>query len=74
MTLTLNWKRHKNALAVTVGKLRLDMEQLVEAGYARKVPGAYVLRFQRTGNRLEVAINRSKRALPLPASLHGYSA
>jgi hypothetical protein len=74
VTLTLSWKRDTNANPVVVGRLRLNMEQLVEAGYARKVTGAYILRFQRTGNQVQIAVNRGQRALPLPTVLQGYYA
>jgi hypothetical protein len=74
VTLTLTWKRNKNSRSEPVGRFRFDMDKLVEAGYVRKVPGWYILRFQRTGNRIEVATNRSERALPLPPVLHDYVA
>jgi hypothetical protein len=74
VTLTLTWKRDKNSRPQLVGRFRLDMDKLVAAGYSRTVPGWYILRFQRTGNRIEVATNRSGRALPLPPVLHDYKA
>ena len=74
VTLTLTWKRNKTSRQQPVGRFRFDMDKLVEAGYARKVPGWYILRFQRTGNRIEVAKNRRERALPLPPVSHDYKA
>ena len=74
VSLTLNWKKDKNSRPQLVGRFRLDMDRLVGAGYARKVPGWYILRFQRTGKRIEVAMNRSSRALPLRPVLHDYAA
>jgi hypothetical protein len=74
VALTLNWKRDKHSQLHLIGRYRLDMAKLVSEGYARKVPGWYILRFQRTGNRFEVAANRSSRALPLPAVSHDYKA
>ena len=74
VTLTLTWKRDRESRPQVVGKFRLDMPKLVSTGYARKVPGWYVLRCQRTGNRIEVAINRSCKAFPLPPGLHHYTA
>src|SRR5437764_9206759 len=72
VTLTLTWKRDKSSRSQLVGRFRIDMDKLVGAGYARTVPGWYILRFQRTGNCIEVATNRSGRALPLPPVLHDY--
>ncbi|SRR5258708_2914137 len=74
VTLTLNWKRDRHSRPRLVGRFRLHMDRLVSAGYARKVPGWYILRFQRTGDRIEVATNRSSRALPLSPVLHDYAA
>jgi hypothetical protein len=74
VTLRLNWKRDKSSRPELVGRFRLEMDALVSRGYARKIPGWYVLRFQRSGDRIEVAVNRSKQALPLPVTLRGYSA
>ena len=74
VTLTLTWKRDKSSHSQLVGRFRFDMDKLIGAGYARKVSGWYILRFQRTGNRIEVAKNRRERALPLPPVLHDYKA
>src|SRR6516225_11159929 len=65
VTLTLNWKRDKLSRPELVGRFRLDMDELVSRGYVRKLPGWYILRFQRTGNRIEIAVNRGSRPLPL---------
>jgi hypothetical protein len=72
VTLTLNWKRDKNSRTYLVGKFRLDMNKLVSAGYARKVDGWYILRFQRTGNHIEVAKNRSSDPLQLSSLPNEY--
>jgi hypothetical protein len=73
VTLTLTWKKNKSSQPQFVGRFRFDMDGLVAAGYARRVPGWYILRFQRTSNRIEVATNRSQRPLPLPRILHDYA-
>jgi hypothetical protein len=72
VTLTLSWRRNRTARPELVGRFRLDMEKLVAEGYATRDSGGYRLRFQRTENRMEVAINRGRAALPLAPVLVGY--
>jgi hypothetical protein len=70
LTLTLSWKREQHTPLCPVGKFRFDMPTLVKTGFARKHGDEYVIRFQRTGRLIEVAINRSRPAklvAPLPA-------
>lgn len=65
VTLTLSWKKEKHAPLHLVGKFRFHLPALVEAGLARTHGGEYILRFQRTGQLIEVARNRSAQAEPL---------
>lgn len=65
MTLTLSWKREKDAPPCSVGRFRFDMQALVEAGFARKHGGEYVVRFQRTDSLIQVARNRSSEPLKI---------
>jgi hypothetical protein len=57
ITLTLNWKPNRNSKAKLVGRYKLDLKQLLSEGFARKVDRGFQLRFQRTGEIIEIAIN-----------------
>jgi hypothetical protein len=74
VSLVLTWKKDKDAKSCLVGGFLLEMEKLCDEGYVRAVPGFYILRFQRTGDRIEIAVNRGSKAkilslLPLEYSL-----
>jgi hypothetical protein len=63
ITLTLNWKLDANAEAKPIGKYKLDIKALLAEGYVQKSKRGIRLRFQRKGNNIEIAINRSSPAL-----------
>lgn len=71
VTLGLTWKREKGSRSFRVGEFRFEMKQLEEAGFVRRVPGYYILRFQRSGRTIQLATNRagaSKSIGHLPAA------
>ena len=63
ITLRVNWKPSKLTAAKEVGRYRFNLPGLEESGYVRKTEKARILRFQRTGTKIEIAINRSSPAL-----------
>lgn len=63
ITLTLNWKSSADGKVGQVGRYRFILPGLKDEGYVEKRHGGYYLRFQRTGNKIEIAINRSSKAL-----------
>jgi hypothetical protein len=63
ITLKLNWKPDEYSEARLVGKYRIDLGML-EPEYVRKTKeGRFFLRFQRTGEDIEIALNRQSPAL-----------
>ena len=63
ITLTLNWKPDEHSVPRPVGKYRIDLG-LLEPKYVRKTEeGKFFLRFQRTGESIEIALNRQSPAL-----------
>lgn len=69
VTLTLHWKASRGATPRIVGAYRIDLRALEAAGFVRRVDGRFViLRFQRTGERIEIASKRSGPALVVGAS------
>ncbi len=69
LTLSLAWKKEEHSPIFDIGRFRFDMPRLVDAGFARVHDGEYIIRFQRTDRRIEVAINRTSPAVqlaPLP--------
>lgn len=65
ITATLNWKESGEDETVLVGKYRLNLPALEAKGYVRLKDNRYFLRFQRTGNRIEIAVNRRGSALEM---------
>jgi hypothetical protein len=65
VSISLTWKREKDSKPCPVGRFLLDMPALETRGFVRKVEGYYILRFQRAGNLIEVAPNRSGPSHPL---------
>lgn len=64
ITGTLNWKETSDSkMAFPVGRYRFDLRALEAGGYVRFKDNRYFLRFQRTNERIEVAINRKSKAL-----------
>lgn len=63
VTGTLNWKETTNSESYSVGKYRFDLRLLEAGGYVRFKDNRYFLRFQRTKERIEIAINRTSKAL-----------
>lgn len=63
ITLTLNWKPHEHSVPTLVGKYRIDLG-LLEPRYVRKTKeGKFSLRFQRTDENIEIALNRQSPAI-----------
>jgi hypothetical protein len=63
ITLTLNWKSDELSAARLVGKYRINLG-LLEPQYVRKTTGGkFFLRFQRTDENIEIALNRHSPAL-----------
>lgn len=63
ITLTLNWKPSAISPAKLVGRYKIDLELLVSRGFAKKSDRGVLLRFQRTDDLIEIAIDRKKPAL-----------
>ena len=63
ITATLDWKESAKAEIFPVGKYRIDLRALEANGYVRLKDNRYFLRFQRTKERIEIAINRTSKAL-----------
>lgn len=58
ITLTLNWKPDATSEPKLVGRYKIDLGLLVSEGFARKNNRGVNLRFQRTGDIIEIAIDR----------------
>lgn len=63
ITGTLNWKETSDSPVYLVGRYRFDLRALEAGGYVRFKDNRYFLRFQRTKERIEIAINRTSKAL-----------
>jgi hypothetical protein len=63
ITAVLDWKESVKAEIFPVGRYRIDFPALEASGYVRLKDHRYFLRFQRTKERIEIAINRSSKAL-----------
>lgn len=63
ITATLNWKESTADKAAPVGRYRIDLPALEANGYVRIADRGYFLRFQRTKERIEIALNRKNKAL-----------
>jgi hypothetical protein len=63
ITLTLNWKPDAATAPRLVGRYSIDLRLLVSEGFARKSNRGVNLRFQRTGDIIEIAIDRESPAL-----------
>jgi hypothetical protein len=63
ITATLGWKESAKAETFSVGKYRIDLPALEANGYVRLKDNRYFLRFQRTKERIEIALNRNSKAL-----------
>lgn len=65
VTATLNWKKTSDSKAILVGNYRFDLRALEANGFVRFKDNRYFLRFQRTNDRIEIAINWSAEPLDL---------
>lgn len=63
ITLTLNWKADAASPTCEVGRYRIHLPTLVKEGLARQSDRGFVLRFQRMGNIIAIAINAGSPAL-----------
>ena len=63
ISLALNWKPDATSKPKIVGRYRIDLTLLVSEGFARKSERGVHLRFQRTGEFIEIATNRQSQAL-----------
>ncbi len=63
ITLTLNWKPDSFSPAKLVGKYQIDLPLLLEKGFVQDGSKGIRLRFQSTGNAIEIAIDRNCPAL-----------
>lgn len=62
VTLSLTWRKKQGSKPCFVGNFQFDMSALAAMGFVHRVEGYYVLRFQRTEDRIEIAINRMSPA------------
>jgi hypothetical protein len=63
ITLTLNWKPSAISPAKLVGRYRIDLDLLVSEKLAKRSNRGVLLRFQRTGEFIEIAVDRQGPAL-----------
>lgn len=63
ITLTLNWKPDSPSPAKPVGKYQIDLPLLLEKGFVQDGSKGIRLRFQSTGDAIEIAIDRNSPAL-----------
>jgi len=63
ITLTLNWKPDSLSPAKPVGKYQIDLPLLLEKGFVQAGSKGIRLRFQSTGDAIEIAIDRNSLAL-----------
>jgi hypothetical protein len=63
ITLTLKWKASAHGKKTPVGFYKINLPGLTNEGYVEKRTAGYFLRFQRTGTKIEIAINRGSKAL-----------
>jgi hypothetical protein len=63
ITLTLNWKPDSYSPSKLVGKYQIDLPLLLEKGFVQDGLKGIKLRFQSTGNAIEIAIDRNSPAL-----------
>ena len=63
VSLTLNWRADAESQPMLVGRYKIDLRQLLKAGYVRENSRGILLRFQRSRELIEIAINRSRRGL-----------
>ena len=63
ISLALNWKPDARSDARLVGLYRIDLRLLLSEGFVRKSKRGVNLRFQRTGEIIEIAVDRESPAL-----------
>jgi|SRR5579883_405263 len=63
VTLTLNWKPDANSKPMVVGRYKIDLGLLVSENLAKKSNRGVLLRFQRTSDFIEIAVDRQSPAL-----------
>lgn len=63
ITLTLNWKPDSLSPSKLAGKYQLDLSLLLEKGFVQEGSKGIKLRFQSTGDAIEIAIDRNSPAL-----------
>lgn len=63
LSLTLNWRADGKGEGRLVGKYEIDITGLLKAGYVRREKNGIRLRFQRTGEQMEIAVARTRPAL-----------
>ena|SRR5579883_1301663 len=63
ITLTLNWKPDANSPAKLVGRYKIDLGLLVAEKLAKRSNRGVLLRFQRTSDFIEIAVDRQSPAL-----------
>lgn len=61
--IAVHWKASDKSPAKYVGNYQIDLRELIRAGFAREVNGSAFLRFQSSGERVEIATKRSAPAL-----------
>lgn len=74
ITIKLEWRRDATSRPLLVQCYRIDLEVLCRDGFARyENDGAIRLRFQRTGDKIQIAINRKTPALVVGLNPLGHS-
>ncbi len=63
ITLTLNWKPDALSPSKLVGKYQIDLPLLLEKGFVQEGSKGIKLRFQSTGDAIEIAIDRNSPTL-----------
>ena len=70
LNMRLNWKENDDSVSKFIGIYQLDLNRLLKEMYIRepqKSPGEVILRFQRTGSDIQVAVKRKGGALTIGA-------
>jgi DNA recombination-dependent growth factor C len=71
LRLCLHWKRDDHSPKQLVGAYELNLRQLLDGGFVRRAPAQTVqndeiiLRFQREGRKIQLAVNRHSPALDI---------
>lgn len=64
-TISVSWKKNADSMAALLGRFKLDLMLLLEEDFIRTTDEGFLLRFQRSGNLIAIARNRSSPTLTI---------